>query len=100
MILMEFTMIEGKKNNNGAETYYKSLKSYLNSSHPNNWKFMECLHNVITDNDLELPRLMNGHATTRGPNATTRVKRICKTRVNKDIRIVLILQSTNSMPYH
>ena len=35
---------------------------------------MEYFNNVNSDNDLKLQRLMNGHATTRGPNATTRVK--------------------------
>ena len=62
--------------NNGAETYHKSLKTYIKSSHPNIWKFMECLNNVISDHDLELQRLLNGHATTRGPNATTRDEQI------------------------
>ena len=62
--------------NSGAETYHKSLKTYIKSSHPNIWKFMQCLNNVISDNDLELQRLLNGHANTRVPNATTRDKQI------------------------
>ena len=37
---------------------------------------MECLNNVISDNDLESQRLLNSHATTRGPNVTTRDKQI------------------------
>ena len=44
--------------NNGVESYHKSLKSYIKTPHPNIWKFMACLDNIIADNDIEFLRLL------------------------------------------
>ena len=63
-----------KATNNGAESYHKSLKSYIRVPHPNIWKFMASLNDVISDNDIELQRLMEGLDTTRGPNSYTKTK--------------------------
>ena len=53
-----------KTTNNGAESYHKCLKSYFKTPHPNIWKFMGNLNNVITDYDIELQRLLENHETT------------------------------------
>lgn len=53
--------------NNGAESYHKNLKSSIKTNHPNIWKFLSSLENIITDNDLEIRRLDNGLTITRPP---------------------------------
>ena len=53
--------------NNGAESYHKSLQSCIKTNHPNIWKFMSLMNNVLSDYDLEIRRLDNGLETTRGP---------------------------------
>ena len=53
--------------NNGAESYHKSLNSYIKTNHPNIWKFLSGLQNVMKDYDLELQRLNNGLEITRAP---------------------------------
>ena len=71
-----------KATNNGAESYHKCLKSYFKTPHSNIWKFMLTLNNVITDYDLELQRLLEGHETTRGSNSKTQ----CKTARRNDYK--------------
>ena len=71
-----------KATNNGAESYHKCLKSYFETPHPNIWKFMVTLNSVITDYDLELQRLLEGHETTRGPNSKTH----CKTALRNEYK--------------
>ena len=53
--------------NNGAESYHKNLKSSIKTNHPNIWKFLSSLENIMTDNDLEIRRLDNGLTITRTP---------------------------------
>ena len=60
--------------NNGVESYHKSLKSYIKTPHPNIWKFMACLDNIIADNDIEFQRLLQNKETTRGANSCTKAK--------------------------
>ena len=55
--------------NNGAESYHKKLKSSIKTNHPNIWKFLSSLENIMTDNDLEIRRLDNGLTITRTPKA-------------------------------
>ena len=61
--------------NNGAESYHKSLKPIIKTPHPNVWKFIACLDNVISDYNIELQRLLQGTETTRGANSNTKAKR-------------------------
>ena len=61
--------------NNGAESYHKTINTYIKVSHPNIWNFMLYLNNIISDFDFELQRLKEGHATTRGSNSVTNAKR-------------------------
>ena len=63
-----------KAPNNGAESYHKTLKSYMKVPHPNIWKFMASLKNVMSDYDIESQRLMEGLDTTRGCNPFTKEK--------------------------
>ena len=51
--------------NNGAESYHKTLNSYIKISHPSICNFMGYLGNIISDIDLELQRLLQGLETTR-----------------------------------
>ena len=60
-----FSLYYEKTINNGAEYYHKCLKSHFKTHHPNIWKFLERLNNVISDYDNELQRLLQGHETTR-----------------------------------
>ena len=64
--------------NNNAESYHKSLKSDIKTSHPNIWKFMSTLEDIILDFDLEMRRLEEGLETTIGSNP--------KSRLNTDLR--------------
>ena len=64
--------------NNNAESYHKSLKSSIKTSHPNIWKFLSSLEAKILDFDLEIRRLEEGLETTRGSNP--------KSRKNTDLR--------------
>ena len=57
---------------NGAESYHKTLKSYMKIPHLNIWRFMESLNNIISDYDIEFQRLTNDLVTTRGTNYNTR----------------------------
>ena len=63
-----------KATNNGAESYHKTLKSYMKVPHPNRWKFMASLKNVMSDYDIESQRLMGGLDTTTGCNSFTKAK--------------------------
>ena len=65
--------------NNNAESYHKSLKSNIKTSHPNIWKFLSSLEDIILDFDLEMRRLEEGLLITRGSNP--------KSRKNADLRI-------------
>ena len=47
--------------NNGAESYHKTLKSYIKTAHPNIWRFMDSLNNIISDYDIEF----EGYAKVR-----------------------------------
>ena len=71
-----------KATNNGEESYHKCLKLYFKTPHPNIWKFMVTLNSVITDYDLELQRLLEGHEATRGPNSKTQ----CKTALRNEYK--------------
>ena len=81
--------------NNGAESYHKTLKSYMKIPYPNIWRFMESLNNIISDYDIEFQRLTNGLATTRGTNYNTRTKLIRR----KELRENLINQTCTSLQY-
>ena len=81
--------------NNGAESYHETLKSYMKIPHPNIWRFMESLNNIISDYDIEFQRLTNGLATTRGTNYNTRTKLIRR----KELRENLINQTCTSLQY-
>ena len=71
--------------NNGAESYHKTINTYIKVSHPNIWNFLSYLNNIISDFDLELQRLKEGHATTRGSNSVTNAKReIAEMSVNNN----------------
>ena len=61
--------------NNGAESYHKTINTYIKVSHPNIWNFLLYLNNIISDFDSELQRLKECHATTRGSNSVTNAKR-------------------------
>ena len=63
--------------------------------HPNVWKFIAYLDNIISDNDIELQRLIQDLETTRGPNCTTKVKRISR----KKYKEKYINGSINQMEY-
>ena len=63
-----------KAANNGVESYHKTLNSYMKVPHPNIWKFMASLKNVIANYDIESQRLMEGLDTTRGCNSFTKAK--------------------------
>ena len=63
-----------KATNNGAESYHETLNSYMKLTHPNIWKFMASLNNVMSDYDFESQRLMEGLDTTRGCNSFTKAK--------------------------
>ena len=71
-----------KATNNGAESYHECLKSYFKTPHSNIWKFMVTLNSVITDYDLELQRLLEGHEITRGRNSKTQ----CKTALRNEYK--------------
>ena len=64
--------------NNGAESYHRPLNSLIKTPHPNVWKFMAYLENVISDYNVELQRLIQGDETTRGANSITKTKRISR----------------------
>ena len=66
--------------NNGAESYHKSLQSCIKTNHPNIWKFMSLMNNVLSDYDLEIRRLDNGLETTRGPKLITRLNADLRTK--------------------
>ena len=61
--------------NNGPESYHKSLKSYIKTPHPNVWKLMAYLNNIITDNDIEFQRLVENKETTTEANSCTKANR-------------------------
>ena len=63
-----------KATNNGAESYHKTLKTYMKVPHPNIWKFMASLKNVMSDYDIECQRLMEGLDITRGCNSFMKAK--------------------------
>ena len=65
--------------NNNAGSYHKSLKSNIKTSHPNIWKFLSSLEDIILDFDLEIRRLEEGLLIARGSNP--------KSRKNADLRI-------------
>ena len=46
--------------NNGAETYYKSLKSKIKTHRPNIWSFLDSLEEILCNFDLEYGRLEQG----------------------------------------
>ena len=57
--------------NNGAEAFHKTLKSVITVHHPNIWKFLFDLNNVILDFELEYQRLEQGLEITRKPKRQT-----------------------------
>jgi hypothetical protein len=46
--------------NNGAESFHSKLKFLIKVSHPNIWRFMQVLNNVIKDSRNDIDRLNNG----------------------------------------
>ena len=84
-----------KATNNGAESYHKKLRSYLKGPHPNIWRFVESLNNVISDYDLELERLSKGEDTTRAANSITKAK----TERRKELRENLLNQTCTPLEY-
>ena len=61
--------------NNGAESYHKSLNGYIKTNHPNIWKFLSSLNNIMDDYDLEQRRLGNGLEISRPPKLKNRLKK-------------------------
>ena len=61
--------------NNGAESYHKSLNGYIKTNHPNIWKFLSSLNNIMNDYDLEQRRLENGLEISRPPELKNRLKK-------------------------
>ena len=51
--------------NNGAETYHKTLKTFVKVHHPNIWKFLSDLSKIILDYEIEYQRLEQGLQITR-----------------------------------
>ena len=43
--------------NNGAELYHKTLKSIIKTPHPNVWKFIACLDNIIREDLIAPPKI-------------------------------------------
>ena len=84
-----------EKATNGAESYHKKLKPYIKAPHPNIWRFMENLNNIISDYDIELQRLSEGQDITRGSSNNTKTKIIHR----KDLRERFLNQNV-SMQWH
>ena len=51
--------------NNGAETYYKTLKLFVKVHHPNIWKFLSDLNKIILYYEIEYQRLEQGLQISR-----------------------------------
>jgi hypothetical protein len=71
--------------NNGAESWHSKLKSRMKVSHPNIWKFVRVLNNMIADSQNDIARLNNGLELTRPRKLETvkilRRRNCCKERL-------------------
>ena len=75
--------------NNGAESYHKTLKSIIKTPHPNVWKFIACLDNIISDNDTELQRLIQDLAQREDLISPPKLNVLAGINTKKNILTVL-----------
>ena len=74
-------------------------KIVFKTPHPNIWKFMERLNNVISDYDNKLQRLLQGHETTRGPTSKSKFKTARRNEI-KDKYLNGSISALCLMKYH